>query len=133
MNHLYLSGAKSAKEYLLSFCKWSAIALVSGGLCGLAGVAFHYAVDWATELRLGYPWLLFCLPAAGLLIVWLYQKAGMGADKGTNMILDSVHQGEKPPLRLAVLAMMTALVFVSNYFRIIVPLSTGQTAFTRSK
>ena len=32
--------------------------------------------------------------------------------------------------RLAVLAMMTALVFVSNYFRIIVPLSTGQTAFT---
>ena len=33
-------------------------------------------------------------------------------------------------LRLAVLAMMTALVFVSNYFRIIVPLSTGQTAFT---
>ena len=108
MNHLYLSGAKSAKEYLLSFCKWSAIALVSGGLCGLAGVAFHYAVDWATELRLGYPWLLFCLPAAGLLIVWLYQKAGMGADKGTNMILDSVHQGEKPPLRLAV------LIFVST-------------------
>lgn len=108
MNHLYLSGAKSAKEYLLSFCKWSAIALVSGGLCGLAGVAFHYAVDWATELRLGYPWLLFFLPAAGLLIVWLYQKAGMGADKGTNMILDSVHQGEKPPLRLAV------LIFVST-------------------
>lgn len=33
-------------------------------------------------------------------------------------------------VRLAVLAMMTALVFASNYFRIIVPLSTGQTAFT---
>ncbi len=108
MNHLYLPGAKSAGQYLKSFCKWSALALVAGSLCGLTGVAFHHAVDFATELRGGHPWLLFCLPAAGLLIVWLYQKAGMGADKGTNMILDSVHQGEKPPLRLA------ALIFVST-------------------
>ena len=33
-------------------------------------------------------------------------------------------------VRLAVLGMMTALVFAGNFFRIIIPLSTGQTAFT---
>ncbi|WP_297290153.1 ECF transporter S component [uncultured Flavonifractor sp.] len=35
-----------------------------------------------------------------------------------------------PALRVAVLAMMTALVFVVNYPRVIIPLSTGQTSFT---
>lgn len=34
------------------------------------------------------------------------------------------------PVRLAVLGMMTALVFAGSLFRIIIPLSTGQTAFT---
>ena len=33
-------------------------------------------------------------------------------------------------VRLAVLGMMTALVFAGSLFRIIIPLSTGQTAFT---
>ena len=39
-------------------------------------------------------------------------------------------QKKLSPHRIAMLAMMTAVVFVSNYLRIIVPLPTGETSFT---
>ena len=56
---------------LKAFVKWVVLALVVGVIMGLVGTAFHYGLDWAAGLREARPWLLFFLPAAGLVIVFL--------------------------------------------------------------
>ena len=55
--------------YIRALAKWLALAAVIGALCGVIGSAFHIGVHHATELRREYPWLLWCLPLLGLVIV----------------------------------------------------------------
>ena len=52
--------------------KWLIVSVIIGILCGLLGSAFHIGVGFATEYRLSHPWVIFTLPAAGLLIVAIY-------------------------------------------------------------
>ncbi len=80
--------------------KWLLVAAVTGVLCGFIGSAFHIGVDKATQLRPGFPWLLYCLPLAGLLIATLYRVAGTEGH-GTNTILEEVQTGRG--LKLALL------------------------------
>lgn len=82
------------------FLKWCAIALLTGLAGGLVGTLFHKSVETAGLLRTGHPWLLFCLPAAGLLIVFTYKVTKMDPTPGTNLILRSVRSEEKIPLVL---------------------------------
>ena len=81
--------------------RWLALAGAAGLVCGLAGAAFTWSVAQATALRGQCPWLLFCMPVAGLMIVWTYRVCGMANDGGTDRIIASVRGGERPPLRLA--------------------------------
>lgn len=87
---------------------WLVMAGIVGAVCGAVGGLFHMAIDAATELREALPWLLYLMPVAGLVIVWLYQIGGMKNDSGTNQIIASVRSGTRPPLKLAV------LIFVSS-------------------
>ena len=73
--------------------KWLAVALVTGVCCGVVGSLFHIGVERATELREQHPWLLWCLPAAGLVIVAFY-KLTKTEGQGTNDIIDAVHHGK---------------------------------------
>ena len=81
--------------YVQAMAKWLAVALVTGVCCGVVGSLFHIGVERATELREQHPWLLWCLPAAGLVIVAFY-KLTKTEGQGTNDIIDAVHHG-KPP------------------------------------
>ena len=90
---------ETAKALLL----WLVMGSLVGVVCGVAGGAFHYAVDGATFLRGNHPWLVYLLPAAGLIIVWTYRAWGMENDSGTNQIIASVRSGKRPPLKLAIL------------------------------
>ncbi len=86
-------------QYLLTLVKWLVLSAICGGACGLVGSAFHLSIEWATGMRGRYPWLLYCLPLAGLLIVALY-KLTHTEGKGTNDIIDEVHDGKGVPLLL---------------------------------
>lgn len=88
---------ETAKALLL----WLVMGSIVGAVCGVAGGAFHYAVEGATILRGNRPWLLYLLPVAGLMIVWTYRAGKMENDSGTNQIIASVRSGRRPPLRLA--------------------------------
>ena len=79
--------------YLRTLMKWVIVALVIGAFCGVIGSAFHIGVHHATELRGKYPWLLWCLPLAGLVIVGFY-KLTKTEGQGTNNIIDEVHLGK---------------------------------------
>ena len=79
--------------YIRALAKWLALAAVIGALCGVIGSAFHIGVHHATELRREYPWLLWCLPLLGLVIVGFY-KLTKTEGQGTNDIIDVVSRGK---------------------------------------
>ncbi|HCI22522.1 MAG TPA: chloride channel protein [Clostridiales bacterium] len=81
---------KLTLRYVRTFVLWAAAGLVIGALGGLIGAAFCYAIREATQLRGAYPWLLYFLPAGGLLIVWLYRLRGMHPTD-TNGVLLAIH------------------------------------------
>lgn len=86
-------------QQLKTFVLWILAAILTGLVCGAVGTAFHLAVDWATELRIHFGWLLYLLPLAGLLITLIYRKTKTEG-VGTNNIIHSIHTADHIPTRL---------------------------------
>ncbi|RAW59206.1 chloride channel protein [Faecalibacterium hattorii] len=84
---------RAAKAAIRVALQWFFLAIPTGLICGLVGTLFHLSVERVTELRADQPWLLFLLPAAGLLITALY-KATKCEGVGTNNIIRAVQSGE---------------------------------------
>lgn len=90
---------KEVIQTIRSFIKWVLIAHLTGAAGGLVGSAFHLSVSHATAFRLAHPWMLYLLPAAGLLIGLIYHVLHT-ENKNTNTVIDSIQIGEKVPLAL---------------------------------
>ena len=90
---------KRAIPYLSALVKWLILALVTGGICGAVGAAFHTGIHEAELLRGRFPWLLWCLPLAGIAIVAFY-KLTRTEGQGTNNVIDVVHLGKGLPVLL---------------------------------
>lgn len=102
--------AKRSSKYLSYMIKWLLCSLFIGGICGAAGVLFHYCVDYASEIRMQFPLIICALPLAGVMIVLLYRACKMQNDKGTNTVISSIRSGEKVPILMAPLILIgTAL------------------------
>lgn len=94
--------------YLKTMVKWVVLALIVGCICGAVGVGFHYTIEFVTKTRTQNPWIIYLLPVAGLIIVFLYKVFKMEDDKGTNTIIESVRSAEKIPIQMAF------LIFIST-------------------
>ena len=92
MNH-FDTFQREAKAALRVALQWFFLAIPTGLVCGLVGTLFHLSVERVTELRAAQPWLLFLLPAAGLLITALY-KITKCEGVGTNNVIRAVQSGE---------------------------------------
>ena len=90
-----------------AFLKWLAIGVGTGLIAGTAGAAFHFCLEIAQELRLGRPWLLFLLPLAGLITVFMY-KTWAPESRGTNMVLSAIRANEHVSWK------MGPLIFIST-------------------
>ena len=90
---------ETTKEYIRSLIKWCVLSLVVGVISGLLGSAFHIGVSFATDFRELHPWLLYLLPAAGLVIVSLYHLFGLEG-QNTNTVLEEVHSGNGLKLQM---------------------------------
>lgn len=99
---------KNALHFITVFLKWCACATLVGLLSGGIGTLFHLAVEWATGLRTAHSWIVFLLPVGGLVIVGLYQLCRQRGNKGTDAVLDAVHEKREIPLLIA------PLIFVST-------------------
>jgi H+/Cl- antiporter ClcA len=93
------------------FAKWVAyivpMASVVGSLCAL----FLWALDAVTRARFDFPWLLFGLPVAGLLVALLYRWIGRSAEGGNNLIVEQIHEpGAGVPLRMAPLIFISTVI-----------------------
>ena len=91
--------ARGTGLYAVVLAKWILLSVVVGSLCGVVGAVFHLSVHYAAETRGTYPWLLWCLPLAGLAIVGFYKLMGTEG-MGTNDIIDAVHEDKRLPIRL---------------------------------
>lgn len=92
------------------FVMWSCGGICIGFVIGLVGIAFHLALEWATEFRTAHPMLLWLLPFGGLAIVLAYRLAGQEKDRGTNFILVAVRANEAVTLRTAPLIFFSTVV-----------------------
>lgn len=64
-------------DYSGYFLRDICFGLLTGLIGGGVGALFCHAIGWATRLREVQPWLVWLLPAAGLLIVFLYRLHGL--------------------------------------------------------
>lgn len=87
--------------YILNFFKWLVMATIIGLIGGITGAIFHECIGIVTGVRETYPWMLYFLPFAGMLIVFFYHRAGLRNDRGTNLVLDSIHTEQHVPFRMA--------------------------------
>ena len=79
--------------YARALGKWLLVSALVGTICGLLGSAFHIGVEAATEFRLTHAWVLFTLPAAGLLAVAIYRVLRVEG-QSTNDILGEIQSGK---------------------------------------
>lgn len=91
----------ASRVYIKIMIKWIILGTLTGFLCGGVGIAFHYAVSYVTSFRTHNAYIIYGLPIAGLIIVFLYKLAKMDPDAGTNMIISSIRSEDKPPIVLA--------------------------------
>jgi H+/Cl- antiporter ClcA len=83
------------------------VALSAGSLVAL----FLWLLDKAIRFRFDYPWLLFLLPVAGILIYVLYRFIGKNSEGGNNLIMDEIHApGGGVPARMAPMVLLTTLI-----------------------
>ncbi len=98
LNKLHTQASR-AFLYIRALGKWLFVSVIIGLLCGALGSAFHIGVEKATELRLEYPWFLWLLPVAGILIVLIYRLFSVEGHC-TDTIISEVQSGKglKPAL-----------------------------------
>jgi H+/Cl- antiporter ClcA len=86
-------GAIRAWRYLL---KWLLISIPCGIATGGAVTLFRIAIESANTFRSDHRAILLpLLPVAGIVIVFIYRRAGFAGDNGTNDIIAAAHEGSK--------------------------------------
>lgn len=108
------------RQQLSVFAKLLIFSCIIGVTVGSIGAVFHLSIEWAGHMRRQYPWLLYCLPLAGVCIIQLYHLCGMEKDRGTNFVLTAVRENEAMHLRTA------PLIFISTVLTHLVGGSSGR-------
>lgn len=100
------------------FFKWLITGLVIGAVGGVVGGAFHEGVEYAAALRGRFPWILYLMPAGGVLIALLYRLSKTVMD--TNAVMRAVHKDS--PIRWV----QAPLIFVSTILSHLLGASVGR-------
>jgi H+/Cl- antiporter ClcA len=80
-------------------------------LTGTVIAIFLYLLNWAIHFRFAHNWLLYLLPAAGLLIYLIYTFYARSTEKGNNLIIEEIHTpGAGIPKRMAPVILLTTVI-----------------------
>ena len=100
----------AAARYALAAVRWLPAAVLIGLLGGAVGAAFHHGIRLAAGFRASHDWVICLLPVGAVLIVLLYRALRLGADAGTNLVLEAVRSDRKvPPLLAPAMFLATVL------------------------
>lgn len=94
----------------VSFLRGLFIASIVGVTVGALGALFGKTLSIADNFRLEHSFTVFLLPAAGILLVYLYRITGMSEDKGTNTIILAARAESEVRFRQA------PLIFIATFF-----------------
>lgn len=86
------------------------IGLCTGTIVGLVGTAFYYGIKFATAFRIEHDFIILLLPFAGLFIVFMYRVCRDYEDKGTNLVITSISEGDNLPLKKAPLIFVASVI-----------------------
>jgi H+/Cl- antiporter ClcA len=94
-------------ERLAALARWLVLGALVGVLCGASSAFFLWLLDQATHFRLRHEAMVFALPAAGLVIGWIYERLGKAIKGGNNLVIDTIHDGgPEIPLRMAPMVLL---------------------------
>ncbi|RKI38178.1 chloride channel protein [bacterium D16-51] len=96
------------RRNILLFFKWCIFSTIVGLVVGGFSTLFAYCLRQVTDFRTEHPWMLYLLPLAGVVIVFLYGIFQYKNDKGTNMVLSTIHAETELPFKMA------PLIFIST-------------------
>ena len=95
---------------LAVFIRWGIFSAFVGLFVGSFSTLFAFCLRQVTAFRTENPWLILCLPLAGVMIVFLYGIFRYKNDKGTNMVLSSIHAEAEVPFRMAPLIFISTII-----------------------
>ncbi|MCR5201881.1 MAG: chloride channel protein [Lachnospiraceae bacterium] len=95
---------------LLRLLKWIVFSVITGAVVGAVSILFMYCFNWVTDFRKEHIWIIFFLPVAGVIIVFLYSAFKYKNDKGTNLVLSTIHSEAEIPFKMAPLIFISTLI-----------------------
>jgi H+/Cl- antiporter ClcA len=91
--------------------RWTVLVIPVGVAIGSMVAFFLWALNAAIHFRFAHVWLLYLLPAAGVLIHFIYKGMGKSSEKGNNLIIDEIHQpGGGIPTRMGPVIIITTII-----------------------
>ena len=95
---------------LHTFVRWGLLAAATGLVIGGFSTLFAASLRFVTDFRTERPWMIFFLPLAGIFIVFLYGLFQYKNDKGTNMVLSTIHAETELPFKMAPLIFISTVI-----------------------
>lgn len=93
-----------------AFIKWAIFGAITGVVVGLVGIFVVKGIGLATSFRKEHSWIIFLMPVAGLLSVFLYRINKKEKDTGTNAVLGAIRNQNKIYLRTAPLIITSTIL-----------------------
>lgn len=90
--------------------KWLFLGGFIGFVVGAVCAVFGHMLLWANGYRLEHQWISLLLPVGGLLIVFMYRAWHNEDDKGTNMVISSIHSSTGIRTRMAPLIFASTMI-----------------------
>lgn len=97
-------------NHLKTYIKWLIFSSITGLVVGAFSSVFAMCMKWATGVRADAPWIVYCLPVIGLVIVFLYSIMQYKNDKGTNLVLSMIHAQTEIPVKMAPLIFFSTVL-----------------------
>lgn len=98
------------KVNIFNLLRWCIYAALTGLFVGGISVAFSALDIRANNLLKNNPGILYGLPFAGLIIVFLYRFAGVYKSKGTNLVISTIQAKTELPVVMAPLIFASTLI-----------------------
>lgn len=92
------------------FLKWTLISVITGLTVGAFSTLFAFTMNVVTEYRAENDYILYFLPLAGLITVFLYKAFKFNNDKGTNLVISTIHAQSEIPFKMAPLIFITTIL-----------------------